>query len=188
VRWEECYALPGTNLYIRLAWERHPVPPGSCPIKPPQLDSNGNPVSVEHFNITTAVQGFLLNNFNYGTPSNQRQIIDDEHIAVWKDGVTGKTCVSWYADGRLGPACRWSTCGAPPWAIFSPWTVGESRIHFRTALAALGKLLASFAPDPLIVDGLLLLLGAIVIVGLVYAAILALGLAAGFAAAPLLAL
>jgi hypothetical protein len=142
---------------------------------------------VEHFNITTAVQGFLLDNFNYNTPSNQRQIIDDEHIAVWEDGNTKKTCVSWYADGNLGPVCRWSTCGAPPWAIFSPWTVGEARTHFRTALAALGKLLASFALDPVIVDGVILVLGAIVIVALVFAAIEALGTAAGLAALALLA-
>ena len=182
--WEECYAIPGTNYYLRLAWECGSIPVGYCPIQVTQPKGG----CVKHFNITVAQQGWWPDNFNYNNPNNRR-VIDNEHIAIWEDSTTKKLCVVHYADvnaGFTGPGfgkvCRWSSCGAPPFRLFSPWTADEAVRFFRAGLQGLGKLLSSLSIDPNIVDGIILLIGEIVVVALVLAAIILIGEAAAAAA------
>jgi len=179
VGWEECYDLTGTNTYVRLAYETHPLPPGPCPIKVPQ-PRNGQ--GVGHFNITTAVKGPPPDIFNYNAGA--RTILDDEHIAIWQQGQPNPdgrrpTCVSWF-ESHPGAAasCRWSSCGSPPGQIFSPWTVDQARKYFSNALAGLGRTLMQHGVQQQLAQAIVFTVGVIVVLAAADAAGSALALLA----------
>ncbi|HEX3765764.1 MAG TPA: hypothetical protein VHW23_44010 [Kofleriaceae bacterium] len=172
VGWEECYDLTGTNTYVRLAYEKHPLPVGPCLVQVPQVAGG-----INHFNITTAVKGPPPDIFNYNAGA--RTVLDDEHIAIWKQGATGKTCVSWFESHPGAPAtCRWSTCGSPPGQIFSPWTVDQARRYFSNALAGLGRTLMQHGVQQQLAQAIVFTVGVIVVLAAADAAAGALALLA----------
>jgi hypothetical protein len=182
--WEECYAIPGSNLYMRLAWECHDLQSWPCPVRPKSTNS------IQHFNITIAVQGNFPDNFNYYN-QNGRQIVSDQHIAIWKQSTTGNTCVAWWdtwfdATGKHD-SCLWSSCDPTRPSPFAPWSVSEAIDYYRARLGYLSRLLVSLAPslDELILLGLILLIGMIVVLAIVMFS--AAGAAGGAAALAILA-
>jgi len=166
--WEECYAMPGTNLYLRLAWECHDFQSWPCPVRPKNI------TGIEHFNITMAVQGGFPDNFNHYN-QNGRQIVSDQHIAVWKQGTTGRTCVAWWDTWFDGSGrhemCLWSSCDPNRPNPFAPWTVSEAVKYYRERLDYLSRLLASLALAALILLGVILLIGVIVTLAIVIASL-----------------
>lgn len=180
--WEECYAFRGQNgenLYLRLAWESHPFDDSERKACTNVMLPIGN---VKHFNITIAQQGNYPDNFN--SNSSNRNIISDEHIAIWKDGKTNQTCISWWHTPYVNRVkqkhiCIWAKCGTNiPISPFAPWTVGQAQNYFRERLDFVKRLLVSNGVDPKIAEGIILTIGALFIVALVIEAAPALAILA----------
>jgi hypothetical protein len=180
--WEECYDIPGSPYYLRLAYEVHRLPPGACPDKVP-----GDPV--EHFNITIGMKGAWPNDFNCNRRG--RTIPFDAHAVVWVDR-SGRVCFNFSFTWR-GPngnerhphKCLFSSCGKPPSPPFLPWARERAVEYFHEVFAWIKSWLESVGVVVQIAEGVILLIGAIIIITIAAAALIA---AAAALTATLLAL
>ncbi len=170
VEWEECYDIPGSPYYLRLAHEVHPLPRGPC------LSHRLPSGPVEHMNITIGLKGTWPNDFNCNAPG--RIIPFDAHIAVWE--MDGQICFSfsytWRGPNGTGPRddkCVFSSCGKPPSPPFLPWTVERAREYFEEVLQWIKSWLAPFNVNPRIVEGIIRTIANVILVCIVAAVLIA---------------